>query len=147
MLNEDYKEMLQRLLDAGVEFLLVGAYALAAHGHPRATGDIDIWVRPSSGNARRVYIALAAFGAPLQDVTPQDFSHPDVVFQIGVAPRRIDIMTGISGLEFAGSCAKRFTGGNRSINNSGLISRGFDYKQRSQRKRKRLVRRADSPST
>ncbi len=101
MLNEDYKEMLQRLLDAGVEFLLVGAYALAAHGHPRATGDIDIWVRPSSGNARRVYIALAAFGAPLQDVTPQDFSHPDVVFQIGVAPRRIDIMTGISGLEFA----------------------------------------------
>lgn len=101
MLNEDYKEMLQRLLDAGVEFLLVGAYALAAHGHPRATGDIDIWVRPSSENARRVYTVLAAFGAPLQDVAPQDFSSPDVVFQIGVAPRRIDIMTGISGLEFA----------------------------------------------
>ncbi len=101
MLNEDYKEILQRLLDAGVEFLLVGAYALAAHGHPRATGDIDIWVRPSPDNARRVYAALAAFGAPLQDVTPQDFSYSDVVFQIGVAPRRIDIMTGISGLEFA----------------------------------------------
>ncbi len=101
MLNEDYKEMLQRLLDAGVEFLLVGAYALAAHGHPRATGDIDIWVCPSPENAHRVYTVLAAFGAPLQAVTPQDFSHPDVVFQIGVAPRRIDIMTGISGLEFA----------------------------------------------
>ena len=101
MLNEDYKEMLQRLLDAGVEFLLVGAYALAAHGHPRATGDMDIWVRPSPDNAQRVYTVLAAFGAPLRDVTPQDFSHPDVVFQIGVAPRRIDIMTGISGLEFA----------------------------------------------
>ena len=101
MLNEDYKEMLQRLLDAGVEFLLVGAYALAAHGHPRATGDMDIWVRPSPDNAQRVYTVLAAFDAPLQDVTPQDFSHPDVVFQIGVAPRRIDIMTGISGLEFA----------------------------------------------
>ncbi len=101
MLNEDYKEILQGLLDAGVEFLLVGAYALAAHGYPRATGDIDIWVRPSPGNAHRVYAALAAFGAPLQHVIPQDFSHPDVVFQIGVAPRRIDIMTGISGLEFA----------------------------------------------
>ena len=101
MLNEDYKEMLQGLLDAGVEFLLVGAYALAAHGHPRATGDIDIWVRPSPENARRVYAVLAAFGAPLQDVEPQDFSRSDVVFQIGVAPRRIDIMTGISGLEFA----------------------------------------------
>lgn len=100
MLNEDYKEMLQRLLDAGVEFLLVGAYALAVHGYPRATGDIDIWVRPSPDNARRVYATLATFGAPLQDVTPQDFSHPDVVFQIGVAPRRIDIMTGISGLDF-----------------------------------------------
>ena len=101
MLNEDYKEILQGLLDASVEFLLVGAYALAAHGYPRATGDIDIWVRPSPDNAHRVYTALAAFGAPLQNVAPQDFSHPDVVFQIGVAPRRIDIMTGISGLEFA----------------------------------------------
>ena len=101
MLNEDYKEILQRLSDAGVEFLLVGAYALAAHGHPRATGDIDIWVRPSPENAHRVYTALAAFGAPLQDVTPQDFSRPDMVFQIGIAPRRIDIMTGISGLKFA----------------------------------------------
>lgn len=82
--------------DAGVEFLLVGAYALAAHGYPRATGDMDVWVNPTPENAQRVYTALTVFGAPLQDVTRQDFSRRDVVFQIGVAPRR----TGISGVEF-----------------------------------------------
>lgn len=100
MLNDDYREMLRCLSDAGVEFLLVGAYALAAHGYPRATGDMDVWVNPTPENAQRVYMALAVFGAPLQDVTQQDFSHPDVVFQIGTAPRRIDIMTGISGVKF-----------------------------------------------
>ena len=100
MLNDDYREMLQCLSDAGVEFLLVGAYALAAHGYPRATGDMDVWVNPTPENAQRVYRALAIFGAPLQDVTQQDFSYPDVVFQIGTAPRRIDIMTGISGVKF-----------------------------------------------
>ncbi len=101
MLNDDYKEMLQLLLDEHVEFILVGAYALAAHGYPRATGDIDIWVHPSSDNAPRVHKALAKFGAPLQNVTPQDFSNPNVIFQIGVAPRRIDIITSITGVEFA----------------------------------------------
>lgn len=100
MLNSDYKDMLQVLLGNGVKFLLVGAYAMGAHGYPRSTGDIDIWVEPSPDNSRRVYLALAQFGAPLGEVDEATFVKPDVVFQIGVAPRRIDIMSSVSGVEF-----------------------------------------------
>ena len=100
MLNEDYKEMLQCLADEDVKFLLVGAYALAAHGYPRATMDIDIWVMPSSDNAAAVLRALARFGAPLHGLTIGDLQKDDTIFQIGVAPRRIDIITGASGLQF-----------------------------------------------
>ena len=97
MLNRDYKEMLSLLQDRKVEFIVVGAYGLAAHGFPRSTGDIDIWVNPTEVNALRVYAALAEFGAPLSGITPKDFTQPGVVFQIGVAPCRIDILTRISG--------------------------------------------------
>ena len=100
MLNEDYKEILQCLVDENVKFLLVGAYALAAHGFPRATMDIDIWVMPSPNNAQAVLRALARFGAPLHELTMDDLQRDDMVFQIGIAPRRIDIITGASGLEF-----------------------------------------------
>jgi hypothetical protein len=100
MLNEDYKDMLHALAGEKVKFLLVGAYALAAHGYPRATMDIDIWVMPSSENADAVLRALCRFGAPLQDITREDFQKDDTVFQIGVAPRRIDIITSASGLQF-----------------------------------------------
>lgn len=100
MLNEDYKEMLQCLSDEGVKFLLVGAYALAAHGFPRATMDIDIWVMPSPDNAAAVLRALRRFGTPLHGLTSGDLQKDDTVFQIGVAPRRIDIITGASGLRF-----------------------------------------------
>ncbi|MFA5205350.1 MAG: nucleotidyltransferase [Lentisphaeria bacterium] len=100
MLNEDYKEMLQCLADGGVKFLLVGAYALAAHGYPRATMDIDIWVMPSPDNAEAVMNTLRRFGAPLHGLTIADLQKDDTVFQIGVAPRRIDILTGASGLRF-----------------------------------------------
>lgn len=89
------------LNDAGVEYLLVGAYALAAHGSPRATGDIDFWVRSDLSNAKRVWEALVAFGAPTSQITVEDFATPDIVFQIGVPPQRIDILTSISGVEFA----------------------------------------------
>jgi hypothetical protein len=92
--------MLSAFADAEVEYLLVGAYALAAHGHPRATGDMDLWVRRSSENAERVLQALSVFGAPLSDVETEDFQTPDTVFQIGVSPRRIDILTTISGVDF-----------------------------------------------
>lgn len=100
MLNEDYKEMLQCLAAENVEFLLVGAYALAAHGYPRATMDIDIWVAPAPQNAQAVLRALSRFGAPLHGMTESDLQMDDTIFQIGVAPRRIDILTGASGLRF-----------------------------------------------
>jgi hypothetical protein len=100
MLNPDYRDMLSAFADAEVEYLLVGAYALAAHGHPRATGDMDLWVRQSWENAERVLQALSVFGAPLSDVETEDFQTPDTVFQIGVTPRRIDILTTISGVDF-----------------------------------------------
>ncbi len=92
--------MLFALNDAKVDYLIVGAFALAAHGNARATIDIDIWVRPSAENAKRVWEALTAFGAPRSKISEEDFLAPDTVFQIGVAPRRIDLLTSISGVEF-----------------------------------------------
>ena len=100
MLNPDYRDMLSALSAGEVEYLVVGAYALAAHGLPRATGDIDFWVRPSTANAERVLEALRRFGAPLSDLTRDDLARPGTVFQIGVAPRRIDLLTAIDGVEF-----------------------------------------------
>jgi len=100
MLNEDYKDMLQALSDENVSFLLVGAYAMAAHGYPRATMDIDIWVMPSPQNADAVLRALRRFGAPLHNLNKEDLHKDGTIFQIGVAPRRIDIITGASGLQF-----------------------------------------------
>lgn len=100
MLNEDYKEMLHALSEEKVKFLLVGAYALAAHGYPRATMDIDIWIMPSPQNADAVLRALLRFGAPLHHLTKEDLQRAGTIFQIGVAPRRIDIITTASGLEF-----------------------------------------------
>ena len=100
MLNEDYKDMLRALSDEKVEFLLIGAYAMAAHGYPRATMDIDIWVMPSPQNADAVLRALRRFGAALHNLTKEDLQKDGTVFQIGVAPRRIDIITEASGLQF-----------------------------------------------
>ena len=103
MLNEDYRDMrdmLHALSDDKVKFLLVGAYALAAHGYPRATMDIDIWVMPSPQNADAVLRALRRFGAPLHNLTKEDLQKDGTIFQIGVAPRRIDIITTATGLQF-----------------------------------------------
>ena len=100
MLNEDYKEMLQLLLEEQVDFIIVGAYALGAHGYPRATGDIDIWVKPNNTNSRKLYKALARFGAPLEQIEIDDFSMEGIIFQIGVIPRRIDIITKIDGVTY-----------------------------------------------
>jgi hypothetical protein len=99
-MNRDFAEMLVALSAKGAEFLIVGAYALAAHGYPRATGDLDIWVRPTKDNADRVWGALTAFGAPLHELTRDDLQTPGIVFQIGVVPCRIDLLTTISGVSF-----------------------------------------------
>jgi hypothetical protein len=99
-MNRDFVEMLAALSDAGADFLVVGAHALAAHGIPRATGDLDIWIRPTPDNAARVWTALERFGAPLDELRPDDLSSPDVVFQIGVSPSRIDLLTSITAVTF-----------------------------------------------
>ena len=101
--------MLSGLSDSGVEFLLVGAYAMAAHGHPRATGDLDIWVRANSENAVKVLVALSRFGAPLNDLTIKDLSTPGIIFQIGVEPSRIDILTEISGVIFSDAWERKIS--------------------------------------
>ena len=100
MLNEDYRDMLQILLGNKVRFLVVGAYAMGAYGFPRATGDFDIWVDTSPENSKKVYSSLSRFGAPLTEISEETFTQEDIVFQIGIAPRRIDILTHIDGVRF-----------------------------------------------
>jgi hypothetical protein len=99
MLNPDYHEILSLFFAEKVEYLLVGAYALAAHSNPRATEDIDLWVNPTPENSVRVHAALARFGARVSDLNEHDFSQPEIVLQIGEAPRRIDILTTLTGVD------------------------------------------------
>lgn len=100
--HEEFEELLSCLREEACDFVVVGAHALAAHGSPRATGDLDVLVRPSRQNAERVVRALARFGAPLglHGVTVDDFVTPGTVYQMGLPPRRIDILTKLSGVEF-----------------------------------------------
>jgi hypothetical protein len=107
MLNQDFKDMLSALSEEGVEYLVVGAFALAAHGLPRATGDIDLLVCPSLENSRKVYRALQRFGSPVAGITPETFSELGIIFQIGVPPRRIDLITEIDGVSFAHAWSNR----------------------------------------
>src|SRR5689334_3742481 len=93
LLNPDFRDMLLIFSEEQVEYMVVGAYALAAHGLPRATGDIDLWIRCSEENSNRVWESLIKFGVPLFDFKKEDLMIPGIVFQIGVAPRRIDILT------------------------------------------------------
>ena len=108
-LNPDFRDLLACLRDASVEFIIVGAHALAAHGVPRATGDLDVLIRPDPANATRVFAALATFGAPLaaHGVVEADFCAPGTVYQLGLPPRRIDILTQISGVDFDQAWATR----------------------------------------
>jgi len=100
MLSSHYKDMLRALSDEKVEYLLVGAFAMALHGYMRTTGDLDIWVMPSPENADAVMRSLRRYGAPLFNLTEQDLQEPGIVFQIGVNPQRIDIITDATGLDF-----------------------------------------------
>ena len=102
ILHDDFKDLLVALQEAGVRFLIVGAHALAVHGVPRATGDLDVFVSPDPENAARLMHALEEFGAPLAShgVSQQDFEKQGTVYQMGLPPRRIDLMTSISGVDF-----------------------------------------------
>ena len=106
-MNQDFVDLLRAFSDRRVEHLVVGAHALAAHGHVRATKDLDIWIRPTPENAARAFQALIGFGAPTSDLEEADLSTPGTVFQIGVAPVRIDILTRIDGVEFDEAWAAR----------------------------------------
>ena len=106
-MNPDFAEMLAALSAAGAEFLIIGAHAVAAHGYPRATGDLDIWIRSTPENAERVWKALVSFGAPLQLFALTDLSTPGMVLQIGLPPNRIDLLTSISGAEFETAWGRR----------------------------------------
>jgi len=113
-MNRHFAAMLSALSAEEVEFLLVGAHALATHGVPRMTVVIDICVRPTAPNSERVWRALVRFRAPLAGVTSSDFARAGIVFQIGVPPRRIDLLTAIDGVEFEAAYERRLvhrTGG------------------------------------
>jgi hypothetical protein len=107
MLNKDFREFVELLGSTGVEYLIVGGYALAAHGHPRYTGDLDVWIRPTAPNCDRVIAALNRFGFASLGLKRDDFLKPDAVVQLGYAPSRIDLLTSLSGVEFDACYAKR----------------------------------------
>ena len=100
--NDDFVDMIEALNHQEVRFVIVGAYALAAHGHPRATGDIDILIAPTLENSKRAYAALRRFGAAIaaHGVTEHDFSREGAVYQIGLPPKRIDLLTSIDGVTY-----------------------------------------------
>ena len=110
-MNEDFRDLLQALLKAGARFLVVGAHAMAVHGVPRATGDLGVWIRADAENAERVWQALVDFGAPVSgfDLSREDLTTPGMVVQIGLPPRRIDLLTELSGLDFEESWPNRTT--------------------------------------
>lgn len=101
LLNQDFKEFAQLLNGNAVEYLIVGGYALMAHGHIRNTGDIDFWVNPTPQNAQRLTKSLNEFGMGSLGISPESLSTVDTVIQMGYPPARIDLMTSIEGIEFA----------------------------------------------
>jgi hypothetical protein len=107
VINPDFNDLLLAFNAAEVRYLVVGAYAVTFHAQPRFTKDLDLWVEASPENAAKVHAALTAFGAPLAEVTLDDLANEDMVYQIGVAPNRIDILMGVSGLGFSEAWPQR----------------------------------------
>ncbi len=110
-----FTELLRRFNEHQVKYLVVGAYAVMKYTEPRYTKDLDIWVEPTSENAQCAFAALKEFGAPLTDVTPEDFTRTDLIFQLGLAPHRIDILMAVKGLEFAKAWERRVQASFESI--------------------------------
>ena len=106
-MNRDFVDLLRAFSAHEVRFLVVGAYALGVHGRPRATGDLDVWVDATPENATKVIAALGEFGAPLADVGVEDFGRPGVILLMGLPPRRIDVLTALTGLTFANAWPHR----------------------------------------
>ncbi|MCS7152103.1 MAG: nucleotidyltransferase [Endomicrobia bacterium] len=99
-LSSDYRELLNVLKKYKVRYLVVGAYAVIYYTEPRYTKDIDIWVKPDIKNAVRLYNALKEFGAPLRGIRVEDFTNPNLIYQIGVEPVRVDIIMSLPGVSF-----------------------------------------------
>src|SRR5947209_5468531 len=97
-ISSDYKDLLSIFNAAGVRYLIAGGYAVMVHTEPHYTKDLDIWIDRSASNAQLTFAALARFGAPLKDLKPSDFTEPEVFYQMGIEPVRLDIMTSVSGL-------------------------------------------------
>lgn len=116
-INPDFRDLFAALNAAAARYLLVGGYALAVHAQPRFTKDLDVWVEPTPENAARVHAALADFGAPLTDLRLSDLSTAGLIFQIGIPPNRIDILTAIDGVAFADAWPSRLAAayGDQSI--------------------------------
>ena len=108
--QRDFSEFLASLNDARVKYLVVGAYALAAHGSPRNTLDLDVLVQPTTANGRRIMRALEDFGFGSLDVTPADFTVPDRILQLGRQPLRIDVLTSITGVSWPAAWKGRYRG-------------------------------------
>jgi hypothetical protein len=108
-MSPDFLDLLRALSDAEARFMVVGAYAVGVHGHPRATKDLDVWVEATDENAGRVMHGLLAFGAPLMGLTESDLKQPGTGLQIGVEPGRIDVLTRISGVTFAAAWPNRIS--------------------------------------
>ena len=107
MLSKDFKEFIELLRSNRVEFLVVGAHALAAHGRPRYTGDLDLWIRPQADNITRLIAALDAFGFASLGISVADFMTPQAMVQLGYPPVRIDLLTAIDGVTFDESFERR----------------------------------------
>ena len=121
-MNQDFKDLFKILNEYHIRYLVVGAYAVVYHAEPRYTKDLDIWVDPTIKNAEKTWKALAEFGAPLENVSVKDFSDPELIYQIGLAPNRIDIMMNIPGVEFSAAWENRVKSsyGDEPINIIGL---------------------------
>ena len=107
--NPDFKDLFSILNEERVEYLVVGAHAVIHYTEPRYTKDLDLWINPTPDNAERAMFALRRFGAPLANIVPADFQNPELVYQIGVAPNRIDVLMGIAGVDFPSAWAQRVT--------------------------------------
>ncbi len=108
-MNPDFLDLLRALLEAKARFMVVGAHAMAVHGVPRATGDLDVWISPDPENANRVWQSLLMFGVPVDGLalSRSDLEIPETVVQIGLPPRRIDLMTSLTGIDFETSWVNR----------------------------------------
>lgn len=109
-LAPDFDEFIESLIAQGVEFVVIGAYALAFHGAPRFTGDLDIFVRPTVENASRLLSAVRAFGFPVAELQPQDIVDVTRILQMGLEPVQIHVMSGIDGVSWEDAWKDRIVG-------------------------------------